>query len=150
MITKDILYQTKAFKDFFEGQSNILDTFLKYINENQDVNQKLFLDFMIQNYIDNCGVSKGKRTVIWDVAWHYLSKNKELWIKKNRETTMNEYFRHHFPVQFEECREYDISILCKNDYLEIGMRMVLEDDILEEYIPFFCNTLYCFIVQFDE
>jgi hypothetical protein len=149
VITENNLYQISEFKIYFQNKNDLLIDFLHHLNCDNYVNNKLFMDFLINGFIENCGVSKGKRTVYWDIAWNYLGINSNLWFDGN-EPTMNSYFEKYYPDEFQESKKYDIAIFEKGDYIRIVFGMFSENEIPDIFKPSFCRSLYLLISSFDE
>jgi hypothetical protein len=105
---------------------------LVLINTEVELSPAQIMEWFINKYVSYCGISLGYRTFYWDIAWEYLSRNESLGNDVNEdETEMIDYFKLHFPLLFEEYKNYDIGRLETYDYISMGI-----DEIRTGELPF--------------
>lgn len=149
-ITEKDIYKIQEFEQYFKNNKDFLADYLYYLNSEQTNDlTTLFMDSMIGGFVENCGVSKVTRTIYWDLGWTHLSKNPSLWFDQI-EPRLNWYFKKHYPDEFEQCKNYDIAILDKNDFIRIGLSMFINGEIPEAFKSLFSRNLYLYIKGFDD
>ncbi len=87
-------------------------------------NNEQLIIWLLQGFVDNCGVSAGMRTFYWDLAWHVLDDK----IPENK-LSLNDYFKMKMPHEYEETKNYDISCLEKEQIQRIGLEILDGDEI---------------------
>ena len=86
-------------------------------------NKEELIKWLLQGFVNNCGVSMGMRTFYWDFAWYVLDTIPE------NELNLNDYFKLKMPVEFEETQNYDISSLEQEQIQRIGNEILKGNEI---------------------
>lgn len=123
-----------------------IEKFVKLINSNDTIHLSDSMKIFWELYKENCGISISIRTFYWDLASEILCRNESLWMDINEDPPhIYDYFSYHFPFDYKECNEYDITRLEKIDYLHIGIDLLIDNQIPEEILPVYCRYLFLFL-----
>ncbi len=125
---------------------NYLGQFTANVNEGSREDAKVILHHLIDIAVENCGISKGFRTVAYDFAYKVLADNTGLWTEEEKEDKVPDLFNHWLEFYHEDpndFKEYDIACLTCGQYFLCAMNM-LDGEIQEEYIPAFSYAAYIF------
>ena len=127
--------QTKSLAEFLHKKSlHLLPYFMEVVNTPSSISIKEVLHALIQGFCNNCGVSIGKRTVYWDIAWEILTRNKSLWQYDDEDPDLSDYIKTHIDNSAQYL-DYDVAILNAHQFLQIAYTIVREKEIRPALYP---------------
>ena len=106
-------------------------------------NKEELILWLLNGFVENCGVSLRMRTFFWDFAWYILDT-----IPENK-LSLNDYFKMKMPVEYEESKSYDISSLEKKQIQRIGLEILAGDEIPENLKSAFENNFKSYLQTHD-
>ncbi len=151
-ITEQLERNTLLNKYFkIKSVRSLKDEFFKNCIEGSTLDPYTSIEYLVKMAADECGISKGYRTVFFDFAWSILSANRQLWPDEDRDsgfTDLTNYIERHFPEQATILDSYDVSMMDKLDYFVEGMDLYMGEGIAEK--PIFCYALHLFFYQYTD
>lgn len=133
--------------DFF-GFDDYED-FAKRAERGQDLDLAKSVGYMVDGFVDNCGVSAGIRTVYYDAGWQLYDKflETEHPLAKELEGTLFYDAMDRFSESYtDEFEEYDISILDIDRYLQL-CRMEMASNGNVEQVDALCYGVWLVVAD---
>lgn len=122
------------------------EKFRNYLEMGKEMDKRHMLSWFVDMYIDYCGVSRGYRTVVYDLGWAVFIQYTE---NEHTEFTGKEAFcdvmKKLNPGYTEEYDKYDICLLDKEDYLPLCMEILDEYAGHDEKCAALCYGLHCYM-----
>jgi len=145
---KDIL-SNPILKTGFENKiyQPYLEIFTANVNQAKDTDVKIILYYLIRQILLNCGISLGYRTVMYDVAYSVLKEHPEVWNEQellNGNADLENHWTEFYPEYDGEFDNYDVTCLNSDQYFNLAIDMLLNNDIETEYKPVFSYAVYLF------
>lgn len=142
-VTMDRLLAIPAFNKAFEYQQykDVQESFLQNINKGSEIAPSMLLGLLIHEYCDNCGISLGRRTILYDFAWSVIDEHPELWSVeeiKNGYYLLSDHFKDFCPGYDESYDKFDVAIMNAGEYLVGGFNL-LKEDILKPDLKSACS-----------
>jgi len=134
-LTAERVLQTKSLSEFLCKKSlNLLPYFITVVNTPTTITIKEALHELIQGFCNNCGISKGKRTLYWDIAWEILTRNKSLWKYDDEDPDLSDYIKANIENSAEYL-EYDVAVLNGHQFIRIAYTIIRENEIRPALYP---------------
>ena len=97
------------------------------INEGSKIPATKLIGLLLQQYIDYCGISLGRRTIFYDFAWSILEEHPELWYEQEKQNdfcVLANHFKEYIPGYNDSFDKFDVTVLNEGDYLVRGFNPV--------------------------
>ncbi|MBK6544602.1 MAG: hypothetical protein IPG12_04940 [Saprospiraceae bacterium] len=153
-ITMDDLLSIPAFSKVFEYKKfkAIQNTFLHHINEGSKIPATKLIGLLLQQYIDYCGISLGRRTIFYDFAWSILEEHPELWYEQEKQNdfcVLANHFKEYIPGYNDSFDKFDVTVLNEGDYLVRGFNLLLENELEYDLKPAFSFAMFTFFKNYQ-
>ena len=127
--------------------------FLEKCREGSILDPQILMETLVNKAVEYCGISKGSRTVCYDLAWSVLSCYTQLWSVIDQEDgfgSLSDYIEKHYPEQAEILDGYDVAVLELQDYFSIGIQMITNVEIENEHKGAFCYAKHLMLLPYSE
>ena len=127
--------------------------FLENCGKGSKLKPQSLMEYLVNKAVEYCGISKGSRTVCYDLAWTVLSFYTQLWSVSDQEdgfASLTDHLEQYYPEQAVILDDYDVAVLDLHDYFSIGIQMLRDGEIENEHKGAFCYALHLMLLHYSE